>query len=188
MKKKPAKKEPKEKKLTIKEQLFVREYLKDFNASRAYRDAGYKAKSTRQSAYKLLTYNYIQEKIKDQVEARYKKLEMDGDRVLLELDRIGNSNIQDLFDDKNCIKNIKDIPEDLARAISSIEVSEIWEWEDGERTQVGEKIKVKFWDKPKGLELKGKYHKLFTERLEVGGVDELANELRLARERVKKNA
>jgi len=186
MKKKPVKKEPEDKKLTIKENIFVREYLKDFNATQAYKRSGFKGKSTRQLAYNLLSKVYIQKEIKTQVEARYKRLDMDGDRVLQELDYLATSDIKDLFDENNCIKKIKDIPRELTRCISAIEVSEIWEWEDGERTQIGEKVKVKFWDKPKSLELKGRYHKLFTDKIEITVDENLALQLKQGRERLKR--
>ena len=49
-------------KLTVKQERFCHEYLKDFNAAAAYIRAGYSPKGAQQNAYKLLTFYYIQEK------------------------------------------------------------------------------------------------------------------------------
>jgi len=50
--------------LRPKHERFVQEYLKDFNATKAYIRAGYSAKSARQNAHRLLTKDYIQQAIK----------------------------------------------------------------------------------------------------------------------------
>lgn len=45
---------------TEKQKKFCREYLKDFNATKAYVRAGYSKNGARQSAYRMLTNAYIQ--------------------------------------------------------------------------------------------------------------------------------
>lgn len=94
---------------------------------------------------------------------------VEGDRVLHELLRLGYSDIRDIFDERGCILDPKLWPEDLARAVSSIEVDELYEGYGVERQQIGVTKKVKFWNKPQSLELLGKHKKLFTDRIEHSG-------------------
>ncbi len=51
-------------KLKPKHDRFVQEYLKDFNATKAYIRAGYSANGARQNAHRLITKDYIQQAIK----------------------------------------------------------------------------------------------------------------------------
>ena len=56
--------------------------------------------------------------------------------------------------------------EDVQRAISAIEVEEIFEGRGEERRKVGEVRKVKFWDKTRALELLGRHVGLIRDRSE----------------------
>lgn len=70
--------------LTDKQELFVREYLVDLNASAAYLRAGYKCKENvaRVNASRLLTNANIQKAIDKQQQKRANKVEIDVDWVL----------------------------------------------------------------------------------------------------------
>lgn len=64
-------------KLTDKQERFCIEYVKDFNASRSARDAGYSEKSAREIGSTLLTKNNIQERIKQLTKPALKKAGVD---------------------------------------------------------------------------------------------------------------
>ena len=66
---------------------------------------------------------------------------------------------------------IKDIPKAVRKAISGVEVEELFEGKGEDRVHVGTLRKVKFWDKVKSWELLGKHLKLFVERTEHTGLD-----------------
>lgn len=116
---------------------------------------------------------YANVKVRDAIEAalkrRAERVEVRADDVLRELLRFAMSDIRKAFDDRGRLLPVQDIPEDVARSISSIEVDQLFDGHGAERYQSGDTMKVKFWDKTKGLELLGKHLKLFTDKLEISG-------------------
>ena len=68
--------------LTETEQLFVLEYCKDFNASKAAERAGLKGKNPRNSGYKLLHKDAVQLAIRNQIATRATKIGVDGERLM----------------------------------------------------------------------------------------------------------
>lgn len=99
---------------------------------------------------------------------RFNDAERDGDRhtvyaLLDELKSLSRSDLKDLYDFSGRIKPVSDWPRGLALAVQAVESIETFN-EDGELT--GYVRKVKLWDKPKSIELLGKYLKLWVERHE----------------------
>jgi len=129
--------------------LFAREYLIDFNATQAAIRAGYSPKSATAQASLLLTKSDVQAAIADGQAKRVAKIEIRADTVLRELARLALADIAQAFDEEGALRPIRDMPEDVRRAISSYEVDA-----DG-------KVKVKFWSKPQTLESLGKHLRLF---------------------------
>jgi hypothetical protein len=74
-----------ERPLTPKQQLFVREYLKDLNASAAYRRAGYRSKNSDVDGPALLGNPGVREAIDEALEARAQRVEVTADQVLARL-------------------------------------------------------------------------------------------------------
>lgn len=66
--------------LTNREKVFVAEYLKDFNAFRAAKDAGYAGE--RPNAYRVLGKPNVQAAIRQGVSERINKVGIDGDRLM----------------------------------------------------------------------------------------------------------
>ena len=147
--------------LNEKQKLFCREYLKDFNATQAYIRAGYSPNGAKQAAFKLLTNADLCRQLTDTISNRTQKAEIDGQRVILELSRLLTVDIIDAFHEDNYLKPLKEIPEDVRRAISAIEIDEIWEKEGSKKVQVGITHKVKFWNKTEAANLLGKHFKLW---------------------------
>lgn len=73
-------------------------------------------------------------------------------RVLREQAAIAFSDIRDLYDEHGELKPVHDWPDDVAQAVSSIEVEELWDGRGEGRRMIGVLRKVKRWDKPKALE------------------------------------
>jgi phage terminase small subunit len=71
--------------LTLKQNLFCIEYIKDFNATRAAKAAGYSEYTARQMGSENLSKPYIAEFIREKMEERSKKLELDAQWVLKRL-------------------------------------------------------------------------------------------------------
>lgn len=154
-----------------KQSAFVREYLIDLNATQAAIRAGYSAKTATTQGPRLLENVGVAKAISEALQQRADRLEIKSDDVLRELFRIATTDIGDVFDEEGRLKPLKDIPKDTRRAIASIEVDELFDGSGEDRVQTGWVKKVKFWDKPKALELLGKHLKMFTDKIEHAGED-----------------
>lgn len=162
-------------KLNPKQELFVLEYLKDFNAKQAAIRAGYVPSAGNHRGCLLLDRDDVQQRIEEKFIQITKKVQVDVEFVLRELLQIANCDILEAYDDDQCLKRLQDMPVQVRKAISSIKCDEIWEVEyEGKkkiRTQVGITKEVKFWDKKGSLELLGKYLAMFVERQRQEGAD-----------------
>lgn len=69
-------------KLTDKQELFSREYLKDLNATQAAIRAGYSEKTAKETGYENLTKPHIQELIAELNKERLERVQIDADYVL----------------------------------------------------------------------------------------------------------
>lgn len=104
-------------------------------------------------------------------------------RVLEELETVALTDIREAFDEVGRLKPVHEMPAAVARAISSIEVEEMFEGHGAEREQVGQVKKLKLWDKMRANELLGKKLKMFIDRLEVAVTGSLANDIEKGRKR-----
>lgn len=137
-------------KLSLKQELFAREYLVDLNAAAAYRRAGYQAKNDHTAAtaaHKLLTNADIQAAIQAARAAQNNRLELSADRVLLEVKRIAFSDPRRFYNADGALKAIAALGDDEAAALASVETFEEYTTIAGESVLVGHVRKVKRWDK-----------------------------------------
>lgn len=148
-------------KLTKKQKVFVDEYLIDLNATQAAIRAGYSKKTAKEIGHKQLTKVHIQNAIKEQMDLREQRNEITQDRVLLEIARLAFNDPRKAFTNNGDLKEIKDWPDEVAAAISSIKITET---KLGNDTIIQLK-EVKFWDKGKQLELAAKHLGMFTEKI-----------------------
>ena len=175
--------------LNEKQRRFVAEYLVDRNATAAAKRAGYSERSAHAQGHDLLKHPEIGPAIAEAEAKRSERTGITADVVLYELLRLARVDISEAFDSEGNLLHVKDMPEDVRRAISSIDLVE----EQGgvEMTETGEVQespvttikKIRFWDKKGALELLGKHLKLFVDRIEVDGPNALADRLEKARKR-----
>lgn len=157
--------------LRPKQQRFVDEYLVDLNATRAAIRAGYSEKTAEQIGYQLLQKTSIAEAIQQAQKARAAKAGITADRVLEEVRRLALSDVRGLFDERGNLRPIRELSDEQAAAVASLEVV-IKNAQAGDgHTDTVHKIKV--WDKPKALEMLMKYLGLFEEQARVSGTIEL---------------
>lgn len=76
-------------KLTDKQILFCKEYITDFNATRAAEASGYSKKTARSVGSENLSKPDIQNKISELMEKRNNNLQLSAERVVNELMKIG---------------------------------------------------------------------------------------------------
>jgi len=152
------------KKLTPKQELFCKEYIIDFNATRAAKEAGYSAKTASVIANENLTKPYIQEYIKNLTKKREERLEINGDMVIQELAKMAFADIRDLYDGERLL-----LPHELgdkaASTISSFKTRREGDPEEG----FYEVEEYKRYNKEKTLELLGRHFGLFNDKLKVEG-------------------
>lgn len=151
--------------------LFVQEYLIDLNASAAAIRAGYSERTSRTIGHELLTKPDIKAAIDEALEKRSQKTGISAELVVRELLRIATADVGQAFDDQGQMKPLSEIPEDVRRAISALEVNEIFSGQGDQKLAIGLARKVKFWDKARALELLGKHLRMFTEVHEHSGKD-----------------
>jgi phage terminase small subunit len=162
--------------LSDKQALFCREYIVDFNATKAAIRAGYSKKTAKQQGSRLLTNDDISVKVSELVAERMKAADVTTERVLMEFARIAMSDVGEAYDEHGNLKPLKEMPEDVRRCISGLETEELWEWDENDkRKQTGVIRKVKFWDKKGSLDSLGKYLKMFVERHELTADESLTS-------------
>jgi phage terminase small subunit len=105
--------------LNPKQRAFVHEYLKCLVATDAARAAGYKT-----NGGNLLKHPKIAAAIQAAMDKRAQRTEITQDRVLLELARIGFSDIRTIFDEDGHLKPPHEYDDHTAACIASIEVVE----------------------------------------------------------------
>ena len=145
----------------MKQLAFVAQYCIDRNATQAAIHAGYAPKNARITASQLLTKPNIQAELNKKLNVIAKRNDITVDRIVQELTRIGTVDIRDAFDENGNLKPIKEIPEDVARAIAGIEVDDLFEGSGREKEKIGYTRKIRLTDKVRALETLGKHFKMF---------------------------
>lgn len=154
----------KSRRLSPKQSAFVQEYLVDLNATQAAIRAGYSSKTAGEQAVRLLGNVKVSEALQKALEARQKRTQVTADRVLLELARLGLSDVRKLFDENGNLKKIQELDDDAAACVSSVKVVEK---AGGDGDQLLWVKEVKLWDKNSALEKIGKHLKMFTEKVDL---------------------
>lgn len=169
--------------LTPKQERFCREYVVDLNQAAAALRAGYTEKDAGREGCILLKKTHVIALVEQLKARQYKRLDVKADNVLLELGRIGFVDPAGLFGLDGVMLPFNEIPEDIRRAISSVEVHTEYLGTGKNRKEWGRVLKIKFWSKVDALEALGKHFKLWVDRIEISGRVDVAVALREARER-----
>lgn len=150
--------------LTPKQARFVEEYLVDLNATQAAIRARYSAKSAARIGVELLNKTHVAEAIAAAMAERSKRTEVTADRVLLELARIGFSDVMQHYevDEFGRLSLAADAPDGASAAVSSIKRKTRTFTRDGD-TEVTHEVEYKLWDKNTALASLGKHLGLFKE-------------------------
>lgn len=187
-KKKVKRQHPKHKKVE-----FARLYFssKDKNATQAYIDAGYSPNGAWANASRMLKIDpVVKAEIKRLAAKQEKRLEIKADDVLNELLKSAMSDIRDLFDADGQMINPKDWPEHIARAVSSIKIDEIKEWDEKKRKHMhkGFTKQIKLWDKTASLRMLGQHLKLFNESVTLQMPDEFIDMMKEGQARLNERS
>lgn len=119
-KRKPPGKKPRDPlALTEKEALFVGEYMIDHNATQAAIRAGFSEKTAAQQGYQLLHKPSVAAAVRNALEERQRRLQVDADGLLARLVEEADADLADLFDDLGNLKPIKEWPKVWRRGLVS---------------------------------------------------------------------
>lgn len=172
---------------TGKPRLFCEYYISDngLNGALAARRAGYSARSSGATAYRLLNdplcLGYIAKLRKE----RSERLQVDADYVLQRLYDMDQMDIIDILNDDMSLKNLSEWPKIWRQALNGVEIADLFESEGDARKVMGVLKKIKWIDRLKNLELLGKHVDVgaFAERFVEEDAPTLAKRLAEARQR-----
>jgi len=138
--------------LTGKQAAFVREYLVDHNAVRAYQRAGYRctAAAAKSNAFRMMENDGIASAIAVAAKVATDVANLTVQDTLTKLRQLVGYDVRKLFDAEGLPVPIQQIDDDTAAAIVGVEITK-----DG--------MKFKMADKVATLEKAMKYHALFKE-------------------------
>jgi phage terminase small subunit len=155
-----------EKELSMEHERFCFLYVRNGNATKSYMavypGSGYNAAGV--SASQLLKNPRIQERVGILRAERLEALRISEEDIKADLARLKNYNVSDFYEGDR-LKNLNEIDSDLTYAIEGIEF-ETTTTEAGETVKVS---KIKLANKLRPLELLGKTHKMFTDKVELTG-------------------
>lgn len=167
--------------LTMKERLFVAEYLVDLAPTRAMEAAGY-ASANRKRANELMNRPRIAAAIYACIQHRMDRLRVSQDRVVEELGNLAFASLTDVidWDDREVtIKSLDDIPKHVRPAIK--EISET-------RGPNGRTLKVAMHDKNPALNNLMRHFGAYHDKMTVEHKLDVADALRRAHERAQARA
>lgn len=143
---------------------FIDEYMIDLNGT----DAALRAKitDTRQSAqgiaWRLMQKLAVREEIDRRIAERRARTALTVERIEGMIRDIAEAEVLDIYQADGTLRPFAEWPPHARKAVKSIEV------EDSLIMGV-QRIKVQFWDKKGAIELLGRYKKMFTDNIEIGG-------------------
>lgn len=149
--------------LTSKQARFAEEFLVDSNATQAAMRAGYSARTAHQQGYQLLQKPAVQAAISAKRQELSHKTGVTAERTVRELAHIGFLDPMEAVDQDGRPRSLRDMPEDVRRAVAGIDVQEHYEGGGGkgEEPILVRTHKVRFWAKPTALKMLGDHLQLF---------------------------
>jgi len=145
--------------LTEKQYIFCKEYLIDYNATRAAIKAGYSEKTADSQSSRMLRNVKVKTFIDNQTAKRANKLDVTKDMIVQELAKIAFHDIRKMYDDKGMLISIPELDDDTAATIASFKSRKENQGQD-DYDIIDE---YKRYDKIKTLELLGKHLGMFSE-------------------------
>ena len=164
--------------LSIKQKRFVHEYLIDFNATRAYKDAGYQYKNSKvatQLGSRLLKNPKVKRFIDHVNEEKRKRCAITQDQVINELAKIAFADLKDYLEYRT-EQTVVDYNEEGAPIVDYQQIIDVIDSKEVDTSVVQEvsvdnkgNFKFKLYDKQKALLDLGKHLGMFTEKIEHSG-------------------
>jgi phage terminase small subunit len=153
----------------IKYDCFVEEYLKDFNGTRAAIAVGSAPVSASMAATRMLRHPYIAREIARAKAARLERCRVDGDNVLRQLSHLIFLDPRRMFNSDGTPVPLHELPEEVAAAITAIEVQELTTGQGDDQQVIGHVKRYRFADKMAAINSAMKHLQMFPSTLTVTG-------------------
>lgn len=173
--------------LTGKRARFVQEFLKDLNGTQAAIRAGYSERTATVQAYELLRHPDVAAAIDAAKIERSREVGIDAAWVLKRLVAEAEADIKDLYYEDGRIKPVHEWPDVFQKGlVVGIETEELYEGHGDAREHVGTRVKVRFSDRLRRIDLIGKHINVnaFQDVIQHKGLDGLRDRLRRANAKV----
>lgn len=157
----------------------MREYLIDLNATQAAIRAGYSKKTANEQGARLLAKASVKAAVAEASKKTATKLELKAERVLQAISEIAFGDIRKMFDENGALKRPAEWDDETAASVAGLEVVTVSRGE-GEVEHVA---KIKRADRLRALDMLARHHSLYNDKLEVTGLDALADRLARASKR-----
>ena len=148
--------------LTPKKEKFALEYLKDLNATQAAIRAGYSKKTAHSQGPRLLEDVEVKGLIDKHRTHFATETGVTVERVLAEYAKLGFSDIRKIFDDAGGLKPVTELDDDIAAAVTSVDVS---------TTKIGDETirthKIRLSDKKLALDSIARHLGMFKDSVEL---------------------
>ena len=153
--------------MNARQKRFVLEYLKDGNAKQAYIRAGYAPKAAEVCASQLLRIPKVAEAVSAGQDRIMLRLEVSAERVLREVMLVAFANMRNYmsFENGEARLDFSDMNLMKSAVIAELTIDQYTEGR-GEDVRTVKRTRFKLADKVRGLELLGKYLKLWTDKFE----------------------
>jgi len=138
--------------MTDKQLKFAQEYLVDLNATQAAIRAGYSANTAAEQGYQLLNNEDVSGHICGLRLKQQERTDITADKVLKEVARLAFSDIREYYKEDGTLKNIHEVSDDAAAALSGLDVDELFEMEGRVKVFTGYSKKIRLHSKTDGLE------------------------------------
>lgn len=149
-------------KLTRKREKFCREYLVDFNGTRAAIRAGYRKRTARSMAAQLLTKLNVKARLSELGQKVIKENDLSVARFAEEVRRLAFYDPRAFFDHTGKPIDIQNLDEETAAALAGFETQSTRTRVDGgDEDVITTTRKIKLADKLRALEIMGKYLGVF---------------------------
>jgi phage terminase small subunit len=147
--------------ITKKMHLFVEYYFPcNMNGTEAAIKAGYSPRTASVIATENLKKPYIKALIDAKLAEISEKNDISIEKLIKGYKNLAYSNVKNLFDEQGLMLPVQDLSDDVAAAISSIEVETKMIIENGEKIPVVVK-RIKLWNKNQALDSLAKYKGMF---------------------------
>lgn len=145
--------------LTPKQEAFINEYFKCWNATQAAIRAGYSEKT----AYSIGSENLKKPEIAEVIRARMNEAAMSADEVLFHLAQIARGDMGEFINDDTLSVNIR-VAQEKGKMHLVKKVKYVTRVEDDAQTDT---VEFELYDKLKALELLGKTQGMFVDKTDV---------------------